>query len=307
MVKGFKRLKPSKKEKVSEFSQFYSFFLAKRNKTCFKFSIFGFTGLRKHTQTNLQNKHIMKKTSIALGVAAVAAASTLKAAMPLDDLSVTVDFGYESEYVFRAVKLDQQVIQPGVELELDGLYAGVWGSYGISSRERGGRETDFYAGYTFPLDEMIDLDFGATYYYYSGDDESTFEIYGGASFDFIGDPSAYIFYDLDLEVWTFELSGSYEVPLEQDFALELSGNLGYQRWTDDMAGGGAGEFNHYYLELYADLVFDLSDNASFSVGPRLTTQRIGSSDDGTAVRNAIAGGSSGRELFWWGAKFSAGF
>ena len=246
----------------------------------------------------------MKKTSIALGVAAVAAASTVKAAMPLDDLSVTVDFGYESEYVFRAVKLDQQVIQPGVELEMNDFYAGVWGSYGISTAPRGGRETDFYAGYTMPIDEMVDLDFGFTYYYYSQDEASTFEIYGGAAFDFIGDPSAYIYYDLDIEVWTFELSGSYEIPLENNMALELSGNLGYQRFT---GSSDFEEYNHYYAEAFADVVFALSDNASFSVGPRVTTQRIGSSSDGNDVRDDIAGGSSGRDLFWWGAKFSAGF
>ncbi|MCC5789833.1 MAG: hypothetical protein JJT75_09365 [Opitutales bacterium] len=248
----------------------------------------------------------MKKTSIALCVAAVAATSTLKAALPLEDLSVTFDFGYESEYVFRGLKFDQQVIQPGVELELNGAYAGVWGSYGVNNGPFLA-ETDYYAGYSFPVDEMIDLDLGFTYYTFSGTSDSSFEVYGGASFDLIGDPSAYIFYDLDLEIWTFELAGGYEIPLENNLAIELSGALGYQRWTDSFADGGEGKFTHFYLEVHADLVFPINDYASFSVGPRISTQRIGSSNDGQAVRNAVAGGSSGRELLWWGAMLSAGF
>ncbi len=248
----------------------------------------------------------MKKSIIALSVVALGVASIAKAALPLDDISVSTTFGYESEYVFRGDKLDQQAFQPAIDVEYGNFYAGIWGSYGISSERnpadpRGGRETDFYAGYAFALDDQITLDFGATYYYYSNDDDATFELYAGAAWDVFLEPAAYIYFDADLTLWTFELSGGYSIDVADKTTVDFSGHAGYQydynrdfKKDDNGVRIGGREARHaWYAGVAADLTYAFNDNASFSIGPRLSSKKYDS--------------ISSKELLWWGAAFTAGF
>lgn len=232
----------------------------------------------------------MKKSIIALSVAALGVASVAKAALPLDDISVSVTFGYESEYVFRGDKLDQQAFQPAIDVEYGNFYAGIWGSYGISSRQRGGRETDFYAGYAFALDDQITLDFGATYYYYSNDVPYDFELYAGAAWDVFLEPAGYIYFETENQVWTFELSGGYSIDVADSTTLDFSGHAGYQYNYNRAAGDTR---NAWYAGIAADLTYAFNDNASFSIGPRLSSKKYDS--------------ISSKELLWWGAAFTAGF
>jgi uncharacterized protein (TIGR02001 family) len=248
----------------------------------------------------------MKKSIIALSVVALGVASIAKAALPLDDISVSTTFGYESEYIFRGAKLDQQAFQPAIDVEYGNFYAGIWGSYGISSRERGGRETDFYAGYAFALDDQITLDFGSTYYYYSQDEGATFEIYGGAAWDVILEPAGYIYYDFDLKAWTFELSAGHSIEIADKTSLDFSGHLGYQRFS--RSGDLEARFQHFYAGVAADLTYAFNDNASFSIGPRLSTSSVRNSGDGRALKQDPDFTSvATRDLLWWGAAFTVGF
>jgi uncharacterized protein (TIGR02001 family) len=253
--------------------------------------------------TNNKQQHIMKKSIIALSVAALGVASVAKAALPLDDISVSVTFGYESEYVFRGAKLDQQAFQPAIDVEYGNFYAGIWNTSGISTNSATGhRETNFYGGYAFALDDQITLDFGATYYYYSQDDGATFELYAGAAWDVLLEPAGYIYYDFDLKAWTFELSAGHSIEVADKTSLDFSGHLGYQRFS--RSGDLEARFNHFYAGIAADLTYAFTDYASFSIGPRLSSSHVRSSGDGRIVRQDPA---VNRDLLWWGAAFTAGF
>jgi uncharacterized protein (TIGR02001 family) len=241
----------------------------------------------------------MNKTIIALSVAALSVASIAKAALPLDDISVSTTFGYESQYIFRGDKLDHQAMQPGIDVEYGNYYAGIWHSSGISSRQRDGRETDFYAGYAFALDDQITLDFGATYYYYSNDTDApaTFELYAGAAWDVLLEPAAYVYFDFDLMVWTFEVSGGYSIDVADKTTLDFSGHVAYQynynRPLKEAPAVGREARNAWYAGIAADLTYAFNDNATFSIGPRLTSKKYDS--------------ISSKENLWWGAAFSTGF
>jgi uncharacterized protein (TIGR02001 family) len=245
--------------------------------------------IKEQQQTNKQTT--MNKSIIALSVAALGVASIAKAALPLDDISVSTTFGYESEYVFRGEKLDQQAFQPSIDVEYGNFYAGIWGSYGISNN-RTGRETDFYAGYAFALDDQITLDFGATYYYYSNDVPYDFELYAGAAWDVFLEPAGYIYFETENQVWTFELSGGYSIDVADQTTIDFSGHAGYQyNYNRDTAAGEPR--NGWYAGIAADLTYAFTDNASFSIGPRLTSKKEDS--------------VSSQQLLWWGAAFTAGF
>jgi uncharacterized protein (TIGR02001 family) len=244
----------------------------------------------KNTNNNKQKQQHMKKSIIALSVVALGVASIAKAALPLDDISVSTTFGYESEYVFRGDKFDQQAFQPAIDVEYGNFYAGIWGSYGISSNPRGGRETDFYAGYAFALDDQITLDFGATYYYYSQDDPYEFELYAGAAWDVFLEPAGYIYFETENQVWTFELSGGYSIDVADQTTVDFSGHAGYQYNYNRAAGDPR---NAWYAGVAADLTYAFNENASFSIGPRLSSKKYDS--------------ISSQELLWWGAAFTAGF
>lgn len=169
----------------------------------------------------------MKKLLAAALLASVLGAGT----SAYSALSITSDMTFASEYVFRGVKLADNSFQPGLEASFDDFYIGVWGSLPTEKRSSMGYsdEWDFYGGYGFDLTDNMSLDLGATYYYYPQAGGSTFEPYVGLNWDLDGwAPSAYLYYDIDLEAWTGQLGLDYSIPLgAAGFSLDLSGYAGY--------------------------------------------------------------------------------
>lgn len=207
-----------------------------------------------------------------------------------DELSISTTFAYESEYVFRGVFLAQGSIQPGIDISYGGAYGGIWYSFPLDA-EISSKEMDVYGGYSFAVSDMVDLDVGATWYYYPNaenlgiTEDNTFETYVGAVFDTTFSPAVYLYYDWDLEAITLEFSGGYSVEMGENSSFDVGPYIGYV----DPDGGDS----YLYGGVSADVSYSFSDNASASVGVRWAANDI----DG-ATKDSMA---------WWGASFTAGF
>lgn len=198
----------------------------------------------------------MKKitTILAASVASVSIAGA-------EELSISSTFAWESTYVFRGVQLAEEYFAPSVDLSYGGFYAGVWAALPVDSIAN---EVDFYAGYGFGVGEAMSADVGFTYYTYpdSGDDffddVNTLEFYAGLSFDTMLSPAVYVFYDIDLEALTFEVSGGHTIDVSDVSAVDISVYLGYVEPDD---------FDSYlYYGLGASYSYAFTDNAAFSIG-----------------------------------------
>lgn len=174
---------------------------------------------------------MMKKTALALAVLLGGASIH---AQPTSTYSVTLDFPYVSEYVFRGISLADDAVQPSIEFATGSFYAGVWSSLPITKGPAASpyiNEFDFYAGYGLSLSETWALDFGATYYYYpeTPSDDELFEPFVGVTGELGGgfSSSLYVYYETEFEVATYQGSVGYAIPLSEEASFDLSGTLGY--------------------------------------------------------------------------------
>ncbi len=236
----------------------------------------------------------MKKTLLkSLAAATVFAGSTVAyGQLTPEDITVDTEFAFESEYSFRGSKLGGPSMQPGMEIGVKDAYFGTWMSMPLSRGPGAGdNEVDFYVGYVFTLNEMVELDIGYTYYWYpeGGSDREPFI---GAAFDVFLDPALYLFYETESETFTLELSGGYAFDLEEmglaGFELDLGAYVGLIADTDE-------EEEWVYYGLSADIVYALNEVTSFSIGARFA----GNSDD-------ALGGEPQHQL-WWGTAVSMAF
>jgi uncharacterized protein (TIGR02001 family) len=203
----------------------------------------------------------MKKVT-ALVAASVAAASVANA----QDVSVSATFEWQSDYVFRGVQLAEETFMPGVDVAFGDFYTGIWAALPVDEKNGSGTEVDFYAGYGVAVSDLVSLDIGATYYVYPsaanaesfGLDPNTLEFYAGLAFDVAVSPSVYVFYDIELELWTIEANFGHTFEVSEAAGFDVSGHIGY--WDAD--GGGS----QMYGGLGAAYVYSFTDSASVSVG-----------------------------------------
>lgn len=237
----------------------------------------------------------MKKTILtfaaisALGVAAYASQ---------DGLSATVTVGWESEYVFRGLQLADSSVQPAVDINYMGYYAGVWASFPIVANQTFSKEFDFYAGYGMDLSETVNLDLGVTEYYYpSAHDiskdiyKSTTEVYVGFSFDVISTPSIYLYYDWRLKDFTVEGHVGHSFEVAEQVSFDVGASLGWvanDKETKTVEGP-----DYLYGSATVDLVYKLAENAKAYAGPRI------SFNDYDNITN--------ESNLWWGVGITAGF
>lgn len=211
----------------------------------------------------------MKKT-VLLIAALAAGASSLQAQD--STYSVTLDFSYASDYIFRGVKLADDVITPSVEFASGDFYAGIWSAQPVTKSQA--NEFDFYAGYGWALSDTWSLDAGATYYYYpeiAGTNYS-FEPFVGVAGALGGlDSSFYLYYDTELEILTYQGSLGYSVPVSDVLSLDLFADLGYA----DVDGGGS----YTYWDLGASFGYAMTDAASAYFGVTFATNDIDGADD----------------------------
>ena len=199
----------------------------------------------------------MKKT-IALLAGLVAGSSLIQA----QELTGEFSLGYESDYIFRGVRLGDEHIFPALLIEYGDYYGGVWSAMPLDREDM--PEVDFYAGYNTELDDLVSLDIGLTYYTYPDISDQTLEFYAGISFDLEFAPAIYIFYDMDLEVFTIDASAAYSIPAGDLASIDLSGRLGY---VDPDENTSLTE-GYFYYEAGVDYVYNVSDSMTASVGVR---------------------------------------
>lgn len=179
----------------------------------------------------------MKKIAITLavlaaGYSAQAADATVAASTPA--YTVTTDFTYTSEYVFRGQKQSNAAFQASAEVGYKEIYGGVWTSQPLRSAET--NEVDLYIGYGFPLSNDWKIDTGLTSYNYpetvvnTKTGFSTYESYLGLTGgNFAGfTPSVYGYYDWKLDNYTVQASVGYSLPIKQiGTSLDFAATYGY--------------------------------------------------------------------------------
>lgn len=208
------------------------------------------------------------------------------------DLTVETNFAYQSEYVFRGVQLATESFQPSIDLGYDAFYLGLWTNQPIE--DGSADEIDYYAGYKFKANDLLTLDFGATVYHYpdSVGNNETLESFLGASFDTIASPAVYVYYDYDLEAFTYEASAGHSFSVDEKNAIEVGLSAGYVS-LDDSAVASPTEY--YYYGASARWVHSFTDTATLAIG-----LHSGGNDERI--------GPNGRDDNLWGSfSFSAGF
>ena len=209
----------------------------------------------------------MKKIAAIILAAAVWGANL--SAQEDSSYSITMDFPYVTEYVFRGVGLAEDSIQPSIEYATGDFYAGVWSSNPVVGSIE--NEFDFYLGYGWALNDTWAVDAGGTYYYYpelpSG--SSTFEPFVGVAGDFGGgfSGSGYFYHDLDLEASTFQFDLAYSVEMSDTSSLDIGGNFGF------VSADGGVDYNYYGLT--ATLNYTLNDVAGSYLGIAYADNDIG--------------------------------
>jgi uncharacterized protein (TIGR02001 family) len=225
----------------------------------------------------------MKKT-LSLCAALLAGGIALHAADEYT-YSVTADFPYVTQYVFRGVKIAKSSVQPSVELAVENFYAGIWNNTPLTSMHDGNisKEIDLYAGYTPKITDKLKADIGATSYRYpwadDGFSKQSFEVYLGLNAT-LGNftPSIYVNRDLDLRVTTVQTSVGYSLPLtDLGTSLDFTATAGIVSLDDSEAS----LTGYRYYSIGVNVPYKLSDVVKVNAGVNYTFNDInGASDPG---------------------------
>lgn len=220
----------------------------------------------------------MKKTLfiLAASLAAASAFAQTPVAEPVRSAySVTADFTYVTDYVFRGVQRAEESLQPSVKFTSGNFYAGVWSDIPLDKGYE--LQVDAFAGYHFSLSRNWKLDAGARLYNYPGldtpgADKTTFEPYVGFNGKLFGLTSGtYAFYDTTLKVSTFQQSLGYEIVLDKKYSLLLTGSGGM---VDPDAGA---KYNYWNFGLM--IPCKVNQRMTFTFGIQYAANDISTIDD----------------------------
>lgn len=269
----------------------------------------------------------MKKLIASLAIVGAMSTSGLFAQTgdSIEDLSITSSFAYESQYVFRGVKLNEDSFQPSLEFGFPvvggDLYTGIWTNLPITGRGVNGSnsEIDIYAGYAYPITDIVTLDAGFVYYWYPTNGTtltSYIEPYVGASFDVLLSPAIYVYYSVDqynknatggadAGILTIEASIGYSFDLSEymsveGFSFDVGAYVG-MGIPDSSKGGMFGTTSFIYAGTTGDLVYAFSENVSASIGVRYSNY----SASGDSTNYGGTGFAPNQNNIWMGA--SVGF
>jgi uncharacterized protein (TIGR02001 family) len=215
-------------------------------------------------QTSNYRLLLQMKKIATIALAATLVGSSLSA-QEESSYSITMDFPYVSNYVFRGLQFAEESIQPSIEFASGDFYAGIWTSNPIVNGPGAAayaNEIDFYLGYGWALSDTWALDAGFTYYYYpetpSGDEQQ--EPYVGIAGDFGGGASGslYGFYDFETEATTFQIDFGYSIEMSDTSTFDLAAAYG------TVSADGGGDYNYYSLSGTINLA--LNDMAGTYLG-----------------------------------------
>lgn len=122
---------------------------------------------------NLFSEHTMKKTVLALSLAALSLPALAQQKAPEPSYTVSGNFALVSDYRFRGISQTNKhpAAQGGFDLAFkNGIYLGTWASNvsNWASTDGAGMEIDIYGGYKGSLPLDIGYDIGYIAYYYPG-------------------------------------------------------------------------------------------------------------------------------------------
>ena len=172
-----------------------------------------------------RNKLINMKRTIITAISAVAAISSLNAA-------VDVTTAYTTDYYFRGFQLADSIIEAAVDYSEGDFYLGAWTAQPFDAAGDDSiyqNELDIYGGMGFALSDTISMDVGLCAYIYpelSDGDTATYEPYVGIAFDAALAPSFYVYYDVTLEALTLEGSIGHSIEIDETSTLDFGLSVG---------------------------------------------------------------------------------
>ncbi|MBH32353.1 MAG: hypothetical protein CMD90_01755 [Gammaproteobacteria bacterium] len=106
--------------------------------------------------------------------------SMLFSSQAYSEVSFSGNIGFMSDYVFRGIHQSSSAAMGGVDIEMGGFYAGIWGAdlqngKGWASGSHQGIEYDIYAGYGMDLTDSLSGYVGYTAYRYSDKGSDAFD------------------------------------------------------------------------------------------------------------------------------------
>lgn len=218
-----------------------------------------------HPRLNSEQANHMKKLLL---TTLVFVAASLSADEAKSSYSISTDFTFVSEYIFRGVKQQSASFQPSVTITSGGFTAGVWTAQALEDRAAtwaDGNEIDIFASYEMAITDAYAFTVGATSYQYPharpllGELDSTFELSAGISGP-LGPLSGSLTYfrDFDLDANVYELGLSYGADVNDKTSYEVGGSYGIARYD---AGG---DYDYYALK--ATVSYKLSEKTALTVG-----------------------------------------
>lgn len=222
------------------------------------------------------------KLKLLTALALACASSGLRAEETKSSYSITADFFYVSEYVFRGIEQQDAAFQPAVTFTKDTLALGVWTSQALTNKSAvwaQGSEIDFWGTYGVKLSESVTATFGGTYYLYPSarpslsEPDKTYELSAGLSAP-LGPLTGSVTYfkDFVLESNTFQFGLGYSIPLpEEKGSFDLAGTYGFNDIGDgDGDLPGTAGFDYRYYALSATLAYKLTAAATLKLGATYT-------------------------------------
>ncbi|HEU5081285.1 MAG TPA: TorF family putative porin [Opitutaceae bacterium] len=239
----------------------------------------------------------MKK--IVVFLAALAATLAARAQDQRSTYSVTADFTYTSDYVFRGIRQTDDAIQPSVEVAYDDFYVGFWTNQPIKRHQDD--ELDFYGGYKYKLTPDLSVEAVGTYYWYpeakGGLTKYSYEGGVGATYTLRGiSTSVYYYHDFKLRAETVQGSIGYSFPLEAigaslDFSL-TAGTMSARDWLPNSGARVRESYNYYGVDV--SVPYKLSDKATVTIG-------------GHWAKNQNLPDAFDDNTIWWTAGLTVGF
>lgn len=241
----------------------------------------------------------MKKTLVLFAALVAGASLHAQSQTPKSSYSVTTDFTYTSEYVFRGVQITKDSFQPSVEVSVGDFYVNLWTNQPITRHENNG--IDVSAGYRQKVGNALSLEALGTFYWYPearfGATKQSFEGGIGATYAAAGfSPSLYYYHNFDLQANTLEGSIGYSIAAPNiGTSLDMSVYAGTSKADDAASNSGVivkEAYNYYGVDLRAP--YQLSQNAKLTLGAHWATNE-------GYVRGTL------KNRLWFDIGFTAGF
>ncbi|HWA08161.1 MAG TPA: hypothetical protein VG838_01710 [Opitutaceae bacterium] len=209
--------------------------------------------------------------NIIYAIAALSAAAGLRAEEPKSDYSITADFTYASEYIFRGVENAQNSFQPSVEFTKGDFNLDLWTNQPVTRHEN--NEIDLSGSYGYKVSNALKLEGVVTSYNYPeagrGATKDSIEGGLGATYTIAGlSPSLYYYHDFRLNSDTVQGAVGYSLPLE---AIGASVDTSIYAGTvntrdtapDSSAAAVQDAYNYYGVDV--SVPYKLNKNATWTV------------------------------------------